>query len=64
MFHTTESVKVLPAADRERHEARLLKYITTLGELDGSFVDSHEMGKGYGTAMGLLSLKNTLEVNR
>lgn len=64
VFHTTESVKVLPAADRERHEARLLKYITTLGELDGSFVDSHEMGKGYGTAMGLLSLKNTLEVNR
>ena len=25
-------------------------------EIDGCFVDSHELGKSYGTAMGLLCL--------
>ena len=64
IFHTTETIKVLPAADRARHEKRLREYISTLGEIDGSFVDSHEMGKGYGTAMGLLSLKNTLQLKQ
>ena len=29
-----------------------------LPEIDGSFIDSHELGKSYGTAMALLSLKN------
>jgi hypothetical protein len=27
-------------------------------EIDGSFIDSHELGKCYGTAMALLTLRN------
>ena len=30
-------------------------------EMDGSFVDSHEIGRSYGTAMALLTLANVRE---
>jgi hypothetical protein len=33
------------------------KLIAEISEIDGRFVDSHELGKPYGTAMALLSLK-------
>jgi hypothetical protein len=29
-------------------------------EMDGSFVDSHEFGRSYGTAMALLILRNAV----
>jgi hypothetical protein len=32
-----------------------------LPEIDGCFVDSHELGKTYGTAMGLLVMKISRE---
>jgi hypothetical protein len=32
--------------------------ILSLPELDGCFVDSHELGRVYGTSMALLSLAN------
>ena len=32
-----------------------------IAEIDGRFVDSHELGKPYGTAMALLSLKLATE---
>jgi hypothetical protein len=35
--------------------------ICGIAEIDGRFVDSHELGKPYGTAMGLLSLKLATE---
>jgi hypothetical protein len=43
-----ESRKKLAASQRE--------LILNLPEIDGCFVDSHELGRCYGTAMGLLSL--------
>lgn len=36
--------------------AKQRQLIISLPELDGCFVDSHELGRCYGTAMGLLSL--------
>ncbi|MFT5304414.1 MAG: hypothetical protein ACI814_005242, partial [Mariniblastus sp.] len=46
-------------------EAKLAKFksqhktlLLALPEIDGCFVDSHELGRVYGTAMGLLSLSN------
>ena len=60
IFHTTESINALPESERGAHRARMLEFITTIGELDGSFIDSHEIGKSYGTAMGLLTLKRIL----
>jgi tetratricopeptide (TPR) repeat protein len=41
--------------------SRLKDLVVTLPEIDGSFIDSHELGKCYGTAMGLLTLKNCLK---
>ncbi len=60
IFHTTETIKTLPSQERRAQMKKMLKFLTTLGELDGSFIDSHELGKSYGTAMGLLSLKNAM----
>ena len=61
IFHTTEAIKSLPEPQRAAHQRRMLDFLVTLGELDGSFVDSHEQGKSYGTAMALLALRNALE---
>jgi hypothetical protein len=60
IFHTTEAIKSLPEPERSAHQRRMLEFLVTLGELDGSFVDSHEQGKSYGTAMALLALRNVL----
>ena len=35
-----------------------------LPEIDGGFVDSHELGKTYGTAMGLICLKSALPTSQ
>ncbi|MEZ5988523.1 MAG: prenyltransferase/squalene oxidase repeat-containing protein [Planctomycetota bacterium] len=43
-------------ADGAPWRARLVRQVLDLVELDGSFVDSHELGKSYGTAMALLCL--------
>lgn len=46
-------------SDRERREGSAEEHrrlIRALPELDGCFVDSHELGRCYGTAMALLSL--------
>jgi hypothetical protein len=45
-----------PAKKRAAFEQQR-KAIAAIAEIDGRFVDSHELGKPYGTAMGLLSLK-------
>ncbi len=43
-------------AVRKELAARQHQLVMTLPELDGCFVDSHELGRCYGTAMALLSL--------
>ena len=49
----------LPAVDCRQ---KMLEHVLKIGEIDGSFVDSHELGKSYGTGMALMVLKNS--VNR
>jgi hypothetical protein len=39
----------------------MLERVLRYPELDGSFVDSHEQGKSYGTAMALLVLDAVLD---
>ena len=58
LFHASETNKLLPAAAREVNEQKFLALIQRIGEIDGSFVDSHELGKSYATGMALLALKN------
>jgi len=42
--------------ERKKLAAKQRELIMNLPEIDGCFVDSHELGRCYGTAMGLLSL--------
>ncbi len=58
---TSEALKGLPADKRAAHEQKLAEQILSIGEFDGSFIDSHEMGKSYGTGMALMTLKNVLQ---
>jgi hypothetical protein len=61
MYFTSEAIKGLPAEKRSAHLKKLAEHVMTIGEIDGSFIDSHEMGKSYGTGMALMVLRNTLE---
>lgn len=58
IFHASEVVRLLPAEEQAAHWQRLLDVLQQIPELDGSFLDSHELGRSYGTAMALLTLHN------
>ncbi|HKS15712.1 MAG TPA: hypothetical protein VJU16_00210 [Planctomycetota bacterium] len=60
-YHTMEAVPLLEAKSRERAIARATEHLAKIPEIDGSFIDSHEMGKSYGTAAALLSLKHCMK---
>src|SRR5579862_242481 len=53
-FHTLEAARALDAPAREATGKRFRERLLANPEWDGSFVDSHEIGKSYGTAMALL----------
>ena len=61
LYHTSNAMAAAPGTSAAQHKARLLEYLVTLQEIDGSFLDSHEMGKAVGTAYGLLTLANLLQ---
>lgn len=50
------TMQLADAAERDRRRAQQRKLVLDLAEFDGCFVDSHELGRAYGTAMALLSL--------
>jgi flagellin-like hook-associated protein FlgL len=58
LYHASEVVPLLPAEERSAHWQRFLAVLQTVPEIDGSFLDSHELGRSYGTAMALLTLAN------
>ncbi len=58
LFHASEVVRLLPAEEQSAHWQRFLTVLQTVPECDGSFLDSHELGRSYGTAMALLTLTN------
>jgi hypothetical protein len=59
LYHTSEAIRLLPEerakAERQKMRERLLGH----PEIDGTFLDSEELGRSYGTAMALLILANT-----
>jgi len=58
MLARTEAIGALDDTDaRTRLSARQRALILQLPEFDGCFVDSHELGRCYGTAMALLCLR-------
>jgi tetratricopeptide (TPR) repeat protein len=58
VFHASEVVHLLPEAERPAHWQRFQALLQDIPELDGSCLDSHELGRSYGTAMALLTLAN------
>lgn len=58
VFHASEVVHLLPKEDQAVHWQRFTALLQQIPELDGSFLDSHELGRSYGTAMALLTLAN------
>ena len=56
LFHSTEMAAVLPADAAAEHAQKALDLVRRIREIDGSFLDSHEIGRSYGTAMGLLTI--------
>lgn len=55
MLGRSEAIMALPpGALRDRWQAQQKKLVLDLPEFDGCFVDSHELGRAYGTAMALL----------
>ncbi|MBL8751156.1 MAG: hypothetical protein JNK78_18505 [Planctomycetes bacterium] len=58
LFHASEAVLLLPAEEQNPHWQRLVAILQRIPEIDGSFLDSHELGRSYGTAMALLTLRN------
>lgn len=61
LYHTSEAIELLPAGSRSEHHRRLLDHVVRYPEMDGTFMDSHEVGRSYGTAMALLVIANALD---
>lgn len=57
--HTVEAAAALDKEKRADYFAKARAHILKIPEWDGSFIDSHELGKGYGTAMALIALKRS-----
>jgi len=55
-FHTLEAARTLSGQAKENTQKRFRERLLAIPEWDGSFVDSHEIGKSYGTASALLML--------
>ncbi len=55
-FHTLEAARTLPAPARAAAQQRFREQLLAIPEADGSFLDSHEIGKSYGSAAALLML--------
>jgi len=58
---------ILKVADKEERRAFAAKQrdmVMAIPEIDGCFVDSHEIGRSYGTAMALLCLKGCEQANK
>ncbi len=53
--------KITNKSLRQKYERQQQEIIMSLPELDGCFVDSHELGRCYGTAMALLCLQQMLD---
>jgi hypothetical protein len=58
-FHTLEAARAAGGSTLDSTKKRFRERILAIPEWDGSFVDSHELGKSYGTAMALLILSRT-----
>ena len=59
VFHSCEAACALEGDARKENLAKFRAQVLSIPEFDGSFIDSHELGKSYGTAMALLVLRRS-----
>ncbi len=53
-----QAIDLLPESEmKTRFQQQLAKIVLSKSEIDGCFVDSHEIGRCYGTAMALMCLE-------
>ncbi|MAG55697.1 MAG: hypothetical protein CMJ83_05345 [Planctomycetes bacterium] len=61
MYGRLEAIAAVEdTAKRKVFTQQMLQLVLDLPEIDGGFIDSHEIGKTYGTAMGMICLKALL----
>jgi hypothetical protein len=60
VYHSSVAIGLLPAPARPPLARWLLEKVMELPQIDGSFLDDHEIGKSCGTAYALLTLKNVV----
>jgi hypothetical protein len=58
LFHASEIWARLPEDLRGDSHAKFVALMARIPEADGSYIDSHEIGRSYATAMALLVLAN------
>lgn len=60
LYHSSAALAQVPAAAQPEWKRWFVERIAALPEIDGSFLDDHEIGKSCSTAFALLALKNAL----
>ncbi len=58
LYAATEAAKLLKAEPKKKFMKQFVDVLISLSEIDGAFVDAHQLGRSYGTAMAILALKN------
>ena len=61
MLGRSDAIESCPSPQKKAWKRKMVELIHSIHEVDGSWIDSHELGKSYGTAMGLISLKKNLD---
>lgn len=59
LYHTSEAISLLPEDRASQERTKLREQLWQYPEIDGTFLDSEELGRSYGTAMALLIVANT-----
>ena len=57
----SEALKIYDGDRKTQWRSKLTELLFDIHEADGSWIDSHEVGKTYGTAMGLTVLKQCID---
>lgn len=58
LYGRAEAIRCLEGDVRKKYAERLRDQVLSIAEVDGAWVDSHELGRCYGTAMALSILKS------
>ncbi|MGE0143322.1 MAG: hypothetical protein AB7I19_05715 [Planctomycetota bacterium] len=61
LFHASEILARLPESLAGDGKERMREILARVAEVDGSYLDSHEIGRSYATAMALLTLRNVMD---